>query len=486
MALNEYLKTLPPISGEMPVEKAATLTGTKTDTATEYIYRTDYYEAAAGFDEQIVLNPQTDVIYPGALVKGESILDGTYTLIPAKRKPITISTSLTGGNITSVVVEDPKLSNVREAVNTLMKQTYDVPYANMGFTIEQAYSEQQLDLSLRASYKGFGLNVKGGFDFSNKNVKTRLVAKFIQNYYTLDMDMPKQPSDLFEEDVDRALFGTLMPMYVSTVTFGRMALFTIESELEESDVRAYLSASYGGISGSGETAFNSFKAKSTMKVYILGGSGSTAGAAINGFEDFKNYIQSGGNFSKTSPGAPISYKLRYIRDNTIGKIVFSAAYPIVTAIPRMDNIVYDINTILYKMAVQEGDIGGSCELYGNILSWPKSLGNTVQHSHWSVASTNYIPVGNTATYTFPEDTKTAKTWVGLKQNDAIHILIGMHEVDDWPDVDDHFGAGDFEIPVATITSGIGGQYEKTGLRVVDGANYIDFTFKFNHLMRRVK
>ncbi|MCK4825873.1 thiol-activated cytolysin family protein, partial [bacterium] len=247
MALNEYLKTLPPISGEMPAEKAATITGTKVDTATEYIYRTDYYEAAAGFDEQLVLNPQTDVIYPGALVKGESILDGTYTLIPATRKPITISTSLTGGNVTSVVVEDPKLSTVREAVNTLMKQTYDVPYANMGFTVEQAYSEQQIDLSLRASYKTGILNVKGGFDFSNTKIKTRLIAKFIQNYYTLDMDLPKQPSDLFEKDVDRVLFGTLMPMYVSTVTFGRMALFTIESELEETDVRAYLSASYGGI-----------------------------------------------------------------------------------------------------------------------------------------------------------------------------------------------------------------------------------------------
>lgn len=269
-ALNEYLKTLPPISGEMPAEKTAAITATEKDTTTDYIYITDYYEAAAGYNEQIVLNPQTDVIYPGALVKGESILDGTYTLIPATRKPITISTSLTGGSVSSVVVEDPKLSTVREAVNTLMKQTYDVPYANMAFTVEQAYSEQQIDLSLRASYKTGILNIKGGFDFSNTQIKTRLIAKFIQNYYTLDMDLPSQPSDLFEEDVDRALFGTMMPMYVSTVTFGRMALFTIESELEETQVRAYLEASYGGISGSASAEFDQLKTKSTMKVYILG------------------------------------------------------------------------------------------------------------------------------------------------------------------------------------------------------------------------
>jgi len=402
MALNEFLKTLPPISREMPAEKTATITDSENDTTTEYIYHIDYYEAAAGFDEQIVLNPQTDVIYPGALIKGESILDGTYTLIPAKRKPITISTSLTGGNITSVVVEDPKLSTVREAVNTLMKQTYDVPYANMGFTIEQAYSEQQIDLSLRASYKGFGLNIKGGFDFLNKNVRTRLVAKFIQNYYTLDMDMPKQPSDLFEEDVDRELFGTLMPMYVSTVTFGRMALFTIESELSETEVKAYLNASYAGVNASASSEFDAFKSKSTMKVYILGGSGSAAGAAINGFDDFKSYIQAGGNFSKTSPGAPISYKLRYIRDNSIGKIVFAASYPIVTAIPRTDNIVYDIKTFLYKFATGVGDGSGSnCEIYGHVKAGSKDLGKVLHTIILTGVPDNMLRCRNMAITTSP-------------------------------------------------------------------------------------
>ncbi len=229
MALEEYLKTLPPISDAMPSEKSAALVETHVDSTLEYIYHTEYYEAAAGFNEQIVLNPQTDVIYPGALVKGESILNGTYTLIPAERKPIKISTSLTGADMVSVEVDDPKLSTIREAVNTLMKQEYDVPYANMSFGIEQAYSEEQLDISLHASYKGEVINVEGGFDFTNKNIQTRLIVKYIQNYYTLDMDLPNKPSDLFEEDVNRALFGTYMPMYVSTVTFGRMALSTSAS-----------------------------------------------------------------------------------------------------------------------------------------------------------------------------------------------------------------------------------------------------------------
>ncbi len=490
-SLNEYLNSLPPISDEMPAEKAAAITSTDKDTTTDYIYVTDYYEAAAGYDEQIVLNPQTDVIYPGALVKGESILDGTYTLIPATRKPITISTSLTGGAVSSIVVEDPKLSTVREAVNTLMKQTYDVPYANMSFTVEQAYSERQIDLSLRASYKTGILNVKGGFDFSNTQIKTRLIAKFIQNYYTLDMDLPGQPSDLFEEDVDRTLFGTMMPMYVSTVTFGRMALFTIESELEETQVRAFLEASYGSISGSVSGEFDQLKAKSTMKVYILGGSGTAAGATINGFEDFKNYIQTGGNFSKTSPGAPISYKLRYIRDNTIGKIVFSASYPIVTAIPRTDNIVYDITASPYKLNPDINDEeSGNVRLYGSIRSYPKSLGSSAAYIHFTRESTSPLSIPEKVDYYFPQGTSYQKLWLGLKLEDAVKVRIAMHEVDTWPYLDDHYEDLTFEIPVADMVGGAIGQgfWDKVGLDVKDNQanNYVKVTFRFTPVMRRVK
>ena len=484
--MNEYLKSMPSIASELPLEKENELVDTEVDTTADYIYHYDYYETAAGFNEQIVLNPQTDVIYPGALVKGESILDGTYTLISARRRPVTISTSLSGGNIVSVMVDDPKLSTVREAINSLMDQEYDVPPANMGFTIEQAYSEQQLDLSLHASYKGGGYDIKGGFDFSKTEIKTRLIAKFIQSYYTLDMDLPNEPSELFEEEVDRSLFGTFMPMYVSTVTFGRMALFTIESSLSETEVRAYLNASYAGVNAAGSTDFDELKAHSTMKVYILGGSGDDAGATVNGFEDFKNYIQEGGDYSKTSPGAPISYKLRYIKDNSIGRIVFAASYPIVTAIPRTDNIIYDMHTWLYHLDAHGRDAGGNLELYGNVYSWPKHLGPGVRVDHFARGSGNYLSVAESGEYTFPENTQTLRMWAGLKQSDTIMVLINLAEVDDWPDKDDHYGDQTFAIPVADIVSTtiVGQTFDKTKMRVEDGDDYVDFTMRFNYTMDR--
>lgn len=483
--LNEFLTSLPPISSQMPIEQEAALTSTEVDTTVEYIYHYDYYEAAAGFDEQIVLNPATDVIYPGALVKGESILDGTYTLIPAVRKPITISTSLTGGSSVSVVVDEPKLSSVREAINGLMGQEYDVPPANMGFTVEQAYSEQQIKLSLRASYKSGILDVDGGFDFSNKQIKTRLVAKFIQSYYTLDMDLPAVPSDLFENDVDQALFGLYMPMYVSTVTFGRMALFTVESELEETEVRAFLNASYANVDASASADFDALKSKSTMKVYILGGSGAAAGATINGFEDFKNYIQSGGNYSKSSPGAPISYKLRYIRDNSIGKIVYAASYPIVTAIPRTDNMIFDVNTFLYKLQTYGSDAAGGLELYGSVDTWPASLSWDERVDHFNRGTGSYLSVGAKTDYFFTENTTTMRFWPDLQLSDTIMIFIDLREVDDWSP-DDHYGDQTFFVKVSDIVGSVtqGQDHDVGGLRVYDGGEWAEFTMRFDYMMKR--
>lgn len=482
--LNEYVGSMKSIETEMPYIEEPTVTSSEKDTTEEYYYHIDYYKAAAGYEEQLVMNPQTDVIYPGALIKGESILDGTYTLISAKRKPITISTSLLGGATTSVVVNDPKLSTIREAVNSLMKQDYDVPYANMSFTIEQANSEQQLALSLRASYKG-GVDVESGFDFSNKKVKTRLVAKFIQSYYTLDMDLPSQPSDLFDGSVSHNLFGTYMPMYVSTVTFGRMALFTIESELSETEVKAFLNASYASVSGEVSTEFQNLQSKSTIKVYILGGSGSGASASINGFEDFKKYITEGGNFSKTSPGAPISYKLRYIKDNKVGKIVFAANYPIVTAIPRTDNVVYDITTTLASMKLDISDAGGNAELYGTIKSWPSNLGESATFTHFYRSAGNYQSFSEKQNYSFPESTATQIQYTDLKPSDKIGVYIAMKENDTTGD--DVFTATTFEVPVVDIVAAMDqGSYNKSGLKVYSGTQSIDFTFKFTPVMRRLK
>ena len=52
------------------------------------------YKASPGYDEMLALDPSSDVIYPGAMLKGESIPTGEYIGINGGRAPITLSISL--------------------------------------------------------------------------------------------------------------------------------------------------------------------------------------------------------------------------------------------------------------------------------------------------------------------------------------------------------------------------------------------------------
>lgn len=477
--VDQLVLGLPPVQFEP--ESTAVIDSTGTEQDIEYDYTIDYYTAAAGYDEQIVLNPATDVIYPGALIKGESILDGSYVPISIGRKPVTISTSLTGADSVSVVVENPSsLASVREAINDLMNQEYDVPPANLGFTIESVYSREHLKLALQASYDNGFTEVSGSFDYSNTTIKSRFVAKFIQSYYTLDIDLPSSPSDLISEVGNSNMYGSLMPMYISTVTFGRMALFTIESEYSETEVKAFLQASYASASGNSSTDFDQLNAKSTMKVYVQGGSGKLASTAINGFSDFKNYITEGGNFSKESPGAPISYKLRYIHDNTIARVVFAASYPIRTAIPRTDNIRYDVSVRLVSMypRTEDGD-GSANEFYGNIASWV-SAANPL--AHWNIArSGTQLSLAEFTTHNFPNNTTTNRTYTNLTGDTEITISTNVYDAD-FPyfpvyDDDDYLGYATYKINLIDVIGSAPAPFMYKIDNYGQGSDFMDLVFE---------
>ena len=79
------------------------------------------YKAAPGYDELFLMDPITDVIYPGAIIKGEIIPTGEYIPIIADRKPVTISVSLQEIAGSPSTVDEPKLSTVREALNNILR-----------------------------------------------------------------------------------------------------------------------------------------------------------------------------------------------------------------------------------------------------------------------------------------------------------------------------------------------------------------------------
>jgi thiol-activated cytolysin len=329
------------------------------------------YKAAPGFNELTLMDPTTDVIFPGAMINGESIPSGEYIPIIADRAPINISVSLQ--NIVGSpfrTIENPNLSSVRAAIHDIFNADVNgATPAQISFTMEEVHSEEQFNLAVGVNFKSPLTKMSSSFDFNDETKKSRIVVKFLQIYYTIDVDPNARPNDFFNSIPNTDIFGSVSPLYVSTVTYGRMALFTFESEYSSKEMKGAIDATFKSKLGNTEGGGNISPAdstkieSSTMNAVIFGGAGSSGVNAIHGIEGLKKYISEGGDYSKESPGAPLSYKMRYLKDNSVAKIVMSSEYNVRTCGSNIWKI------LLNEIEADEADIDDSdniCELYGEI------------------------------------------------------------------------------------------------------------------------
>jgi thiol-activated cytolysin len=340
----------------------------------------------------------------------------------------------------------------------------------MSFTIEEVYSEEQLAIALGANMESGMVSVAGSFDFNDTTKRSRLVAKFIQKYYSIDLDIPARPTDFFKDLNTITQLGAVSPMYVSTVTYGRLALFTVESSYSATEIKAALDAAYNGAisaSASIDTAYSTMMTNSSIKAYIVGGSGADAAGSVNGYDAFKDYITRGGDYSSTSPGAPISYKLRYLSNNEIGKIVLSSEYDVRNCQPVATQ-TKKVNITLQNM-VSTNDCDwadNTIDLYGTV-TWVDP-GPVPFGTFWSRASSSH---SNTTTYP-GNDTPITKTFTA--PFDSAQIGLSAN-ISDWDassanDVLGGFPQDPTWLEVGTLTS------RTMVLEILGGGCHIDCTF----------
>ena len=114
-----------------------------------------------------------------------------------------------------------------------------------------------LALGASVSWLGGVANISTSFDFNREEIKSRYIVKYTQGYYTVDVDQPAEPTDFLTEevslhDVRRQVTRQNPPLYVSSITYGRMLIFTFESEYSALELGAALDFVYrGGVDVSG-------------------------------------------------------------------------------------------------------------------------------------------------------------------------------------------------------------------------------------------
>ena len=297
------------------------------------------YKASEAFSEVLLMDPTSDVIYPGSILEGNSVAEGSYRQIVLERGPLTISTDFP--NIVGEVVrtvEKPSLSSLTQTMKEMM---YDsgvdgATPAACSFEIKEIVSEEQLSMAVGASVEYNKLKLRDNFDFSKTSTTSKYLVKFQQVYYTVNVDAPSSPSKFFDSSVSASDLrqaiggGSTVPVYVSSIKYGRAAYFCVESNEKSDSVANVLESSFK-LGKSSIALKDSLTAYSKMKNYsisgtVIGGSSEDAVGAVKGYEKMIEFITKGGNFSKESPAKPVAFTLRRLSNNEVFGVVNSTEY----------------------------------------------------------------------------------------------------------------------------------------------------------------
>jgi thiol-activated cytolysin len=354
---------LPCVGDDCPVD------GPEDGLFCEYVH----YGETAHFDELVALQPGAVSLWPGAVVRGADALQGLLTPINAARAPLTFSVSLENlGGSPVAMLDDPSLSAFRAARNQILATgVTGATAAQVAFDIEIIHEFEQLGTSVGFGAGFFGVaEVDSLFDFHDEQRRTKILVDFTQAYYTIDIDPPDQPSDLFLDEVTVADVEGQMgtddpPMIVQSITYGRRVLFAFESSLDAHAVRTAVEAGFDAFLFSGGVSVDSESAEileqTRMTALILGGSGETAVAAIGGFEGLLGHLAAGGDYSAESPGAPIAYQLAYL-DNTATTLAFTSDWSERNCFDE----TLDVTVDLVEMNYIGGNDGGHVQVFGEL------------------------------------------------------------------------------------------------------------------------
>ena len=292
-------------------------------------------------EQMIAYQANSEALWVGALIRGSSIADGLLTQVVTPRNPLGFSISLESlDGSRSGDMQAPSLSEYRDEMQRILSVgvTGSTP-AQVFSEVVEVHSQEQLQVHLGVDVSGLVGMVSSTFDFQSEQVRSRFVVNFVQSYYTADIDPPTMPSGFFPPTITRQeLYDAFgggeggPPLYVSSITYGRRVMFTAESSVSMTELKAALEFAYNGgavdVSGEVGLTHREVLENSTITAFILGGSGDMAVQAVDGLEAVRAFIESGGDYSPDSPGAPIAYKLAHLSDNSAARMSFTTDYEI--------------------------------------------------------------------------------------------------------------------------------------------------------------
>ncbi|WP_405382350.1 thiol-activated cytolysin family protein [Maribacter sp. LLG6340-A2] len=312
--------------------------------------RTSDYSIRSNFEDVAIFDPTLGVVYPGALVIGNTeMLDGAPLPLQIQRAPMKLRLDLPGiGENGTITVDNPTFTNVQTGIDEgleywnqeIAPQGYEIA-SNAFYESTTAYSSQQMSLDLGVGVEwASGSSFESQFSYDTTTEKRVAAILYRQVFYEIVMETPETPASVFGTQVDLAKVQSEMnsstpPAYVSSVQYGRIIMVRMETTSTETSVELDAALEYASIGkdvdASVEAKYKSILEKSTINVVTIGGNAEIASKVITGSDVASsgglNYVISeGALYSRENPGAPIAYTIKYLKDNSIAKMGYNTDY----------------------------------------------------------------------------------------------------------------------------------------------------------------
>lgn len=324
--------------------------------------------------EVSILSGITSDLFPGAILLGDSLYNGTFAVSGIDRKPMIYSLSVQDGTGAprSATMENPSLSQFRDTFGVVLSQ------ANLGnvpvsaFTnVEEIRSEQDLDFALGVDVNTLQTDVKAQFDFSSQTVQSRFLVTVDLAFFTADLDTSLEPSDFFADSVslDRVqqeFNDSVPPVYVSSITYGTRYYVAVESSFSSEELNAALQVAFKAgtnqVDGSVSLSTSDVLQSTSFTAISVGAQPDQLAAfnAILSGEDrlnaVKDFLTDGTNFTAANIGAPLSFTMKNMTDNSVAALAFSNTTDVLTC----DRISQNIQTTLKSISLVNGsDLGNN-------------------------------------------------------------------------------------------------------------------------------
>ena len=272
-----------------------------------------------------LFDPASDAIYPGSALQGRSIQSFPPDKIPVKRSGgSVVINNLTGTSASSVTMNEVSLVNVTNGINQIISAQSDSFPARTFISINQVKSKESLALALSANASFFSIfSAKASFDLNTRANRRNFLVEINQAFYTMSFERPSRPSEFFHPDVTTEDLANFVgdgnpPVYVSSVTYGRIFYLLVSSTEKESDLASSLSASFffGGFDGTVKhiSQVNGL----TVQALALGGNKNDAtqavSAGIQGLDAFLNTLEQGAQIGQA---VPLSYTIRSVKSDQV-------------------------------------------------------------------------------------------------------------------------------------------------------------------------